>query len=125
MCFKLQERNICRLEMSNISKEAKILMQKYLRLGHLLSDIWKTTIIRRKREEGIQLAAIDEFVVIPAQIEKFWPVSTNKENLHLYTRKLVQMIDNLILSNMVENNEIVNSLHKNGEKIKTIEELST
>ena len=26
---------------------------------------------------------------------------------------------------MVENNEIVNSLHKNGEKIKTIEELST
>lgn len=35
------------------------------------------------------------------------------------------MIDNLILSNMVENNEIVNSLHKNGEKIKTIEELNT
>lgn len=64
-------------------------------------------------------------MVIPAQIEKFWPVSTNKENLHLYTRKLVQMIDNLILSNMVENNEIVNSLHKNGEKIKTIEELNT
>ena len=51
MFFKLQERNICRLEMSNISKEAKSLMQKYLRLGHLLSDIWKTTIINCLRDQ--------------------------------------------------------------------------
>ena len=44
---------------------------------------------------------------MPAQSEKFWSVNTNKENLQLYTRKIVQMIDNLILSNMVVDNEIV------------------
>ena len=34
------------------------------------------------------LATKDEFVTISVQIEKFGPVSTNKENLQLYNRMI-------------------------------------
>ena len=73
---------------------------------------------RKVEEEGIELATIDEFMTLSVQIENFWPVNTNKENLQLYTRKVaIQMIDNLILSNMVLNYEILVSLHKYCQKI--------
>ena len=47
----------------------------------------------------------------------FGPVNTNKENLELYISKVVvQTIDNLTLSSMAVGDEIVDSLHKDGEQ---------
>lgn len=69
---------------------------------------------------------MDKFLTKPAQTEKFSPVNTNKENLKLRARKVaVQMIDNLIQSSMVVDDEIVVSLHKDGEQIRTIVELNS
>ena len=57
---------------------------------------------RKGAEDGIELAIIDESVALPEQMDKFWSVSNNKENLQIFSRKLaLQKINNLILSSMV------------------------
>ena len=100
---------------------------------HILFDSYMPLSIkeseRARRQgdgDGIELARIDEMVTVPEQIDKFWPVSTNKENLQVFTRKLaLQKIENLVLSSMVIEEEIIDSVHKNSEEKRTIDELNS
>ena len=49
---------------------------------------------QKGRRERNNTVTVEEFVAIPEQIEKLWPVNTIKKTLQLYTRKVaVQMIE--------------------------------
>ena len=58
-------------------------------------------------------------------MEKFWTCSPNKEKLQLLVRKIaVSSLQNLTLSSMVVNDEIIPSLHKSDQQLSSIEELN-
>ena len=81
---------------------------------------------RKGEEEGIELDKINDDVAIPTQIEKFWPVNKDKENLQLYAQKLaLDKIENLILSSMVVDDEIIDAVHKKGTEIRKVNELNS
>lgn len=99
------------------------------KIMHMLFESYLEILIKRcerARQEGEELVTMAKLLTKPAQTEKFSPVNANKENLKLCTRKVaVQMIDNLIQSSMVVDDEIVVSLQKDGEQIRTIVELNS
>ena len=81
---------------------------------------------RKGAEDGIELAIIDESVALPEQMDKFWSVSNNKENLQIFSRKLaLQKINNLILSSMVVDEEIIDAVQKSGLEERTVNELNS
>ena len=86
---------------------------------HLLFDSYTDLSIKcsernhRKGEiDSIDLASVQEDAPIPTLIEKFWPSASNKENLQLLRQVALTKFDNVVLSSMFIDDELVNSFHQ-------------
>ena len=100
---------------------------------HIIFDSYKELSIKdseRIRRVGdkdeIELAIITDSVPIPKQMEKFWSSGANKEKLQIVARDVaIAEIQNLVLSAMVVDDEIVPAVLKNTEELSDIEELNS
>ena len=71
--------------------------------------------IRRAAEcTAVDLAVMDELVPIPHQLDNFWTSSLNKQDLQLLARYVGERdLQNVIMSGMVVNEEIVSARFEN------------
>ena len=68
---------------------------------------------RKGEIDSIDLASVQEDAPIPTLIEKFWLSASNKENLQLLIRQVaLTKFDNVVLSSMFIDDELVNSFHQ-------------
>ena len=82
--------------------------------------------LRRTGEQNrIEPAEISEHVAILAQMGKFWSYMKNEENLERFRRRLaLEKYETLTLRSMVVDDEIIPSVHKNENKVATVNELN-